>query len=453
MQSGCKHAVETNPQPYPIAQPFGEDYSIPETVTVDSGEAWWHALNTPDLEQMIHAALDRNLDIKVLYQQLIQAEALVVRSGAARRVQGQFQLNAQSSIDSDDERQTRLVPGIGLGWQTDLRGKVGFERFARESELLAQSDLLDLARLNVSIEVALTYLELVFQFRLESLLLAQRANAVEFLEVVKARFDQGIATRLDVLQQEGLVAEISAQIPLVKREFNRTQLRMDVLTGSMPQSIPDKWFSAAFPDVGHRANLVNPLDLLLQRPDLRSYQQLVVAADADLGAALADRWPQLRLELDLVWSEGTDSSTGLLSLAAGLLQPLFDGGRRAANITSAAAFRNERWLLFSARFLSAVGDLEEGLYAEERLAEGIQHLNSRQRLLLEQEAQATARYEQGFTDYLPVITAKQDLLNIEQRLLREQRNLQTIRLELIRTIGGPMPSTARGQPLDFGVRQ
>ncbi|HKJ91246.1 MAG TPA: TolC family protein, partial [Oceanipulchritudo sp.] len=89
--------------------------------------------------------------------------------------------------------------------------------------------------------------------------------------------------------------------------------------------------------------------------------------------------------------------------------------------------------------LEAIAQVEDLVYTETRLSELLQRLERRQQLLEEAESQAVSRYEQGFTDFLPVITARQDLLTIEQRLVRERANLLLARLNLHRVLGGPMP--------------
>jgi len=360
-------------------------------------------------------------------------------AAASRYPSLDLRLDGDADWDEDGRRSSRIRPALVGRWSPDISGSIKRGAEAEQYRLRAQREEWELARLNLSVNIALAFLDLSTQRQLGALIEAQEANARELLEVVRSRFRQGVASRLDVLQQEDLVAAIHSQLPGIQLEGNRAALELDLLTGKLPGSVLGLEIPAEPLGLPARPSIGAPVELLSRRPDLRALRHQVVAADAEADRALAERWPSLVIQADLFWQEGTSASGGLFNLAAGLLQPLFDAGRRMAEVDRTEALKQERLFRFSEQFLTAIAEVEDLVFAEERLSELLQRLENRQRLLEEAEDQAVSRYEQGFTDFLPVITARQDLLTIQQRLVREQRNLIAVRLNLHRVLGGPMP--------------
>lgn len=437
LTGGCRAEIDYTPDPMVAAPAYaGAFASSPADASTG---AWWSHWTDPHLGTLIKDGLAHSLDLKAVEQRLRQAEAVAEIVGAARRPEMAVTTTLEAEWDEDGRRGSRSRPALRGRWQLDLSGALARGAEAEGYRFLARREELNLARLDLSIDIAVAYLNLTTQLHLEKLLAAQEANARESLEVVASRFRQGVATRLDVLQQEDLVADINSQIPSVQTERNRAALGLDILTGNFPGSALRLEMPDTPVELPPRPAIGEPIDLLGRRPDLRALRNELIAADSETARALAERWPRLALEADLFWQEGTSVSGGLVNLVAEIVQPIFDAGRRRAEVNRTEALRQERRLLFSSRFLQAVAQVEDLVFTEIRLSELLQRLERRQRLLEEAEAQAITRYEQGFTDFLPVITARQNLLLIEQRLVRERRNLLATRFNLHRVLGGPMP--------------
>lgn len=434
--AGCRQIYDTSPQP----EVFEAQYIVAgdDTEEPAASGGWWTFFEEPALDALVAEGLQGNFDLRAAQQRLIQAEAIARRAGAERLPE--LGLDARAGVEFDDggERAESVVAGVSGRWAIDVSSALKLRAEARGYSLLAAEDELELARLNLSAAIAESFVDCVAQDLLAELLEAQEANALAYLQVVEARFDEGIVGRLDVLQQEGLVAEIRTQMPVVRSQRFRAGLRLDALLGRVPGSAAYAGKSGGFPQATSRPAIGSPLALLATRPDLRAFRHDLIASDADAARAMAERWPQLALDFDLFWREGTGVSEGIVSLAAGLFQPLFDAGRRREDANLAVAQREERRALFSSAFLGAVADVEEGVFSEDRQRELVQNLERRRNLLTQAEKQATDRYAQGLTDFLPVITARQELLTIEQRLVRERRNLVLLRIGLFAALGGPM---------------
>jgi len=183
-----------------------------------------------------------------------------------------------------------------------------------------------------------------------------------------------------------------------------------------------------------------PSELLERRPDIRAALLRVMAADAEIGAAVADRFPSI----NLLGSYGNarsvasnwDITSTLWSLVANLTLPLMDGGRRRAETDRTRAAFLEQLGAYQQTVLSAFQEVEDALVAnrttEERIRmteEWVESTSSMLRLAVE-------NYSQGLTDYLPLLTAQSLDYNIRSQLLSARRQLISDRISLARALGG-----------------
>jgi outer membrane protein TolC len=122
------------------------------------------------------------------------------------------------------------------------------------------------------------------------------------------------------------------------------------------------------------------------------------------------------------------------------VQPLLDWGLREAEVRRNKALYQERLAQFAQAYLSAIEDVENALYLEKKHRTLIERLTSRQRILAQTLVETRNRYIQGLTDYLPVLTAVQDLRDIDREIITRTRELVQFRVRLFRALGGPVTS-------------
>ncbi|MBT64455.1 MAG: hypothetical protein CML13_14740 [Puniceicoccaceae bacterium] len=303
----------------------------------------------------------------------------------------------------------------------------------RYSEQARQADA-ELVALSLSSEVANAYFGSVAAANKLQLLRQQVQLDQDLLDLIQLRHDQGVGTVVDVLQQES-----QTLIPLAESELRSFENLLDILVGELPDGnnrIPDAEqlsFDARMPPLGV------PADLLVQRPDLRAALADLVAADASIGVAVAERLPQLTLSGSV--AEGATSSyEGVLSsLAANFTGPLLDWGRRKAEVERRKSIYQEQLLRFTELFLGAVEEVETTLYQEQKQREFLKRLRHRRDILQRAQEESDARFKQGIDDYLPVLTALQSLREIERDLIDEQLELLQLRIRLHLVTGGRMP--------------
>ena len=131
-----------------------------------------------------------------------------------------------------------------------------------------------------------------------------------------------------------------------------------------------------------------------------------------------------------------------LDLGAGLVQPLLDWGARREEWLRAKSRYRERLAAYSQAYLDAVWELAAVVQNEKHQRELLESLSRRRSILESLIKQARSRYDSGLTDYLPVLSATQQLYSVEQRLVRERRRLAGLRIDLQRALGGPVPADA-----------
>jgi len=287
-----------------------------------------------------------------------------------------------------------------------------------------------------------------FSFIEEGLQLAlldqQQETGRTFLELTLLRFSTGLSSALDVYQQRQQLASTQAQIPLARgrREVLRHQLAVLLGEPSLP---------ARFRDPGRLADLPPfpalglPAELLKQRPDVRRAQLSLAAADYRVAAAVADRFPAVRIGGETGFESSDFAEIGSIfqnwiwSVMANLTWPVFDGGRRKAEVDRNRAVVRERVDAYGQVVLQAIQEVEDALAQERMQAAFLRELADQVELARATLREARMRYVNGLSDYLPVLAALQSLQELERNLLTARRNLLTYRVQLYRAMGGAWP--------------
>ncbi len=338
------------------------------------------------------------------------------------------------------EYETEFTGGVAMSWEADLWGRLRSATAAQAEEYAAAIEDYEALRLFLTSQVAEAYYLAVEQRLQYELLLEQRKSAETLLELIELRFLQGSASSVDMLQQKGQLAEINAEIPVVQSQLRIYENRLDVLLGVAPDGIDRTSDDAsALPTETVMPEVGVPVLLLQNRPDLRALNRRVVAADYRIATAMADRLPRFTLDGSLVYGDTSLASTLTGTGAAGLFQPLLDWGLRKAAVTQARSEFRETLLAYTQEYLLAIEEVESALWREARQRDLIQALSERETILQQTLNETRVRYGLGVTDYLPVLTAIQDLQDVQRELLRQRRVLVTERITVYRAVGGAIP--------------
>jgi multidrug efflux system outer membrane protein len=254
------------------------------------------------------------------------------------------------------------------------------------------------------------------------------------------RLDGGVSNRLEVDRIRALRAQTAATIPTIEQQIATVENEISLLLGRPPTPIvrdpadPDIVLPPAIP-----AGL--PVALLQRRPDVAEAEQFLVAANADIGAAKALFYPTISLTGFLGGVSGDlttflGGSGGIWSLGAGLLQPIYQGGRLRRNEEVARARYDQALALYQKAALNGYREVSDALISIQKLAEqSVQH-QAGVTVLLDASDLSRARYDAGLASYIEILTADQDLFEQQLRLAQARGAEMRARAELYRALGG-----------------
>jgi NodT family efflux transporter outer membrane factor (OMF) lipoprotein len=321
----------------------------------------------------------------------------------------------------------------------DLFGKRMHSIEAAQASLEASAADTENVRLIITAELAADYFTIR---RLDSELgiLARTIEAIDkALTVIRTRHDRGIASGLDVAQEETLLAITKTQATLLRQQREQIESAIAVLIGQPAPGfhLPSRDLSAQAPAIDTGL----PSDLLERRPDIAEAERLMAVANAKIGIARSAYYPSLNLFGSGGWQTASilklfDWPSVIWSVGAAALQDVFDGGAKDAQLKFAeagydATVANYRGAVL--RALSEVRDDIQGLgVLNEASVTQAEAVDAASRAL----AIATSRYNGGLSTALDVVAAQQILLNNQRQAVQIDGARLVTTVLLVKALGG-----------------
>ncbi len=425
---------------------------LPQKFSLYSGEntqdrQWWLNFGAVELNRLIDTGLADNLSLRETWARLAQSRAVAARTGASRYPDLTGSASAGTSRSQSDTRAATGAEAFSLGlassYELDLWGRLQAERQTAALDVAAAREDLNTGAITLAAEIASRWLGIISSRQQKALLEKQlRANET-ILELVELRFRNAMVSALDVYQQKQLVENVQAEIPLVEEKERLRRHELAVLLGK-PPGADLKITADRFPDLPALSAVGLPAGLLSARPDIRAAGRRLEAADWQIAAARANRLPAISLSAQARYGESDDLDTlfdtWLFNLSASLTAPLLDGGRRKAEVERTRAVVDQKLAAYRDTVLNAVKEVEDALVSEEKQQAHITGL--RQIIATAQKAleEASVRYRNGISDYLPVLSQLLSVQSLENKLILRQENRLAIRIALHRALGGAWPT-------------
>ena len=412
---------------------------------------WWETFKDPQLLAYLSEALTNSWDIKIIAARVLQAEAV------ARITRSQFFPTVNAGGDLVTSRTSEkgpvpVPPGVdpqqGYGdvflsmpaYEVDLWGRIRRANEAARAQLLATVEAERTVRQTLVAQIATAYLDLL-EFDLE-LDIAQRTYGVRTnsLELTQSRAQGGVASMADVYQSQILVYGAEASIADTRRRIEQQENLLSILLGRNPGNIER---GPALISQAVRAEVPAglPSSLLERRPDLRSAEQQLVAANADIGQAKAAFYPQVTLTgfagfQSVALSDLFTSAAKTWQFGPAVTVPLFTGGRLRGNLKLAEARFQESVARYQQTVQGAFREVSDGLIAYQRTREFRARQEERTQANRDATELANVRYEGGVTSYLEVLYNEQELFSAELSLAVARRNELLSVIQLYRALGG-----------------
>jgi len=409
-------------------------------------QKWWEVFQDEQLQKLIRTALQQNYDARIAATHILEAQAQL---GIARA--NQFpNVSASGSMANLHNPPTGPIPSYGLTvervlgtatWDTDFWGKYRRATEAARANLLAS----DWARQEVNATLVANVAAAYFQLRELDLELdiSQRALASrnESLDLTKTLEEHGINSILDVRQAEQLVYTAAADIADLHRRIGQQEDLLSILLGNNPGPIEPR--GKELIDQPHPPTIPAglPSVLLERRPDVRQSEELLIAANAQIGVARAAYFP----DISLTGQPGYQSTAlsglfsgggGLWTFSGSITQPIFNAGQIRSTVRLAQAQQQEALLDYQQTIQGAFRDVSDALIAYQQDQEFLA-----QQELLARAAQDAAqlsgkRYEAGTTNYLEVLTNETNYLTAELGLAQARLNELLALVQVYKALGG-----------------
>src|SRR4029077_7627903 len=336
---------------------------------------WWQVFEDAQLQELIRTALKQNYDMQLATERINAARAQlgITRSSLFPQVQGSgnFTGGKEQNFQS---KSNFLALTADAAFQLDLFGKLRRETEAARAQVLATEDAQRTVMLTLVSDVASDYFNLL-QLDLELQITRDTAKSQQdSVKLTSFRIDHGVAIKLDVLQAQQVLDTAIAQIPDLERQIGQEEDAISILIGDYPHGVPrgNPLVEQALPPAVP-AGL--PSSLLERRPDIREAEQTLVAANAEIGVAKAEFFPQISLTgsgggsfgRSSVFSSLMSSQTGIWSYGAQVTQPIFRGGALRGNLYLAESQHRQALISYRQTIQRAFGDVSDALIGYQKL--------------------------------------------------------------------------------------
>lgn len=438
----------------PLRRDVPEGFAATEgdrALDVDADAAWWSTFEDGRLDELIREGLAFNHDLRAAARRVDAARGTARVAGSARWPQ----LDASSRASRD--RQVFIgipVPGapdplssvtnarsfgLNLSWEADLWGRLAAREAAAEADADALLADMVAAQLALAGEISQLWFRLCEARMQVELNERTLASFRETERVVGARVDVGFSPKLDLDLAASDRAAAEANLESARADIDRLGRALEILVGRYPSGELESGLLVTTGLTDVPVGL--PIELVRRRWDLVAAERRIAAAGARAFASRKEILPRLSISgnggtLGQTFGNLADPDFGIWSLAAGLVMPIFTGGRIEGAIARDEALRDELAELYAGRLLTAFREVESALAVEEELERTTAHLRRSADLARSAERSARDRYEAGLVDITTVLVAQRRALEIERSWLTSRRIRLVNRVELHQALGG-----------------
>lgn len=444
----------------------GAESATAATPAADIG--WRDFFADPRLQRLLELALKNNRDLRVSVLNIEAARAQyqitraalfpsvnAVASGTRARTPANLTASGRTIA-------AEYSVGLNASWEIDFFGRIRSLSDQALAQYLSLAESRKAAELALLSSVANQYLAMLAFDDALAVTRATLVTAEESLRITSLKFDVGTGSELDLRQSEGVVEQARANLETEARLRAQAENGLVLLVGEpLPEDLPPGLplnSQALLADIP--AGL--PSDLLTRRPDIAAAEQLLLAANANIGAARAAFFPRVTL----TGNAGTLSPTlgglfkpgsGAWSFAPQITLPIFQGGQNVAALDLAQVQKRIEIASYEKAIQTAFREVSDGLAARGTFDNQIKSLerftgSQERRLVL-----SDLRYRNGVDSYLSVLTAQNDLYSAQLLLINARLQRLTNLVDLYQFLGGgwieragdtPRPADA---PADYGM--
>ena len=435
-----------------LSQPLPQEWEKEEIFTqaLPCDDLWWKNFDDTKLDSLITLATERNPSALAAIEKMKQARAVWRQAQSPLFPQVGLTAGWQREKSSGNTAQTAFREstegyfsgGATVSWQVDIFGSVQMRAKAQKKLFQATEEEYRAVMVALCANVATTYLSLVQNIAQLRVLQNNVASQEEIIKIVTARYNSGLASKLDVAQSKSVYYNTLAQIPAMRASIENNRNSLAVLLGTYPSEMPN-WES----EDGNLPSYIAPIavglpaTLLRRRPDIRAAEKQVEAAAASLGASKRDWLPTFYLNGSIGFAseklkELPHSRSLTWEIAPTMQWNIFTGGERLNATKEARAVLEENIQNFNKSVLAAIQEVESAMsnYSNSisqtvAIKEAVNQCSETLKLSLE-------LYKQGLTQFQNVLDAQRTLLSYQDYLVQARGTALKSLVQLYEALGG-----------------
>lgn len=444
----------------------GRDYKRPALVLPDqfngaapsdtsvAGVKWKEFFTDPALQELISRSLSGNYNLQLALKRIETADAYVKQAKVGWLPSVNLQASASTSIPSKNslngtslnqflgtEHIEDYSLGAALSWEIDIWGKIRRRKEAALASYLETYEGARTVQTGLVSDIANSYYNLLM---LDEQLKIARANVSlsdTIVQMIRLQKTAGEVTELAVQQAVAQQQTAALLIPQLEQAQAIQENAIRILTGELPGAVTR---SSELNDIRLQDSLPAgiPASMISRRPDVRSAEMSLVAANANVGVAQASMYPTLNITASggvnafkaSQWFTLPASLFG--TAAAGLAQPLFQRRQLKTQLEVAQIQREEAVIRFRQQALDAIGEVTNALVKLDKLKSQQQIATAQVNTLSLATQQAQMLFRSGMANYLEVITAQGKSLQAGLTQADVTRQQLSASVELYRSLGG-----------------
>lgn len=437
--------------------------AVAPQVQYSSDLGWSEFFRDPQLRALIRLALDNNRDMRVAVGRVQEARAQygIVQSdqfptiGAGANTQHTRNPENLRAGGPDSPGITHYYQaGLGMtAFELDFFGRLRNLSEAANQQYLATAQARRTVHINLVAQVAEAYFRLRTAQQLDGLMQSTLKAREQTFNLVQARYDEGLASALDLNQARGQLETVRADLAGIQRTQSQARNALQLLLGTpIPDGLPE---AAVFgrDQILSAIPVGLPSDLLQRRPDIMGAENALRGSNANIGAARAAFFPRI-------------SITGLLGFASPQLGGLFGSGQEywqfapqvqipifqggvSGNLALAEARKNIAVAQYEQTIQVAFREVADALAGEATYSGQLDALRALEASAAESLRLANLRYETGLDSFLQVQSAQVDLYNTQRTFLQTGMDSLLNRVELYKALGGGwLQDSAAAEGLD-----
>lgn len=407
---------------------------------------WWDVFHDKALQKLIEDALSHNYDIQIAAARVEEFRAVygVTRGdlmpqidliAGASRQRNSLEINPLSQRTN-----STYEGGFNLAWELDVWGKLRRATEAAKAQYFASDE----ARRGILVTLVGDVAEAYFALREFDLELEIARRTLETrkntLELFTKRLEGGAASKLETSQAEADLADTAATIPDLERAIVTQENLLSVLLGNPPgeitrgDALSDQYKAPGVP-------IGLPSELLERRPDIRAAEQTLIAANAQVGASMADFLPSFNLSNFIGnsshdWDHLWDGRAYNWSVAGSGRQPLFRGGKIFFGYKAAKARWEQALFDYQKTVINAFQEVSNAVINTRKLRDIKTEREKEVTSYREAANLSRMRYEGGLSSYLEVLDADRRLFDAETLLAKTKGRQMAALVQLYRALGG-----------------